>query len=343
MLFIEVLSILHKTLLDLVALFSCSPVCASRSHRQYSYRLSLLFATVFIAIFSILLLLLPSSSTPRWSRPVHLSSSASLQLHSLPIMEDHNTADPSLQPEVEGDMIPDVNQVFDRHWIAEDTEHQTPTHADVQGEVGNTFFSNSPVQPLSPRTTYAGPGTSSTSSAASGPQSVVDDGANQFSADLWNISPEERALMTNSARFARDRRRRRGAIHLDAPLELHSPPLSSPTSCFAPPSPVSPLVPPYCQIPHLSPVDNNPDIASPATPDANRAPPRGRLQRSFTPSERVDAGVAIVPGLLRRLARPFSGPWRGPSSPLASIPLADAPPASRLSRLRRLFSRRRRD
>jgi hypothetical protein len=264
-------------------------------------------------------------------------------------MKDHNTADPNLQPEVERDMIPDVNQVFDRRWIAEDTEHQTPTHANVQGEIRNSFSSNSSsdgatlVQPLSPRTTYAGPGTSSTRNTASGPPSMVDDAANQFSADLWNISPEERALMTNSAHFARDRRRRRGAIHLDAPLELHSPPLSSPTSCFAPPSPVSPLVPPYCQIPHLSPVDNNPDIASPATPDANRAPPRGRLQRSFTPSEREDAGVAIVPGLLRRLARPFSGPWRGPSSPLASIPLADAPPASRLSRLRRLFSRRRRD
>jgi hypothetical protein len=146
--------------------------------------------------------------------------------------------------------------------------------------------------------------------------------------------------MTNSAQFARDRRRRRGAVIFDAPLELQYPPLSSPTSHSVPPSPAPPLVPTYSRDSHH---DNNIGPASPAVLDVNRAPPRGRLQRSFTPSEREDAGVAIVPGLLRRLARPFSGPWRGPSSPLASVSLIDAPPTGPLKRLRRMFSRRRRE
>jgi hypothetical protein len=242
-------------------------------------------------------------------------------------------------------MTPEVNQ----HWIAEDTEQQTPTHAYIQDEARNSFSSNNSsdsatsAQPLSPRTTYADPGTSSTCNGTSGPSSVNDDGANQFSADFWNISPEERALMTNSAHFARDRRRRRGAIQLEVPLELPTPSLSSPTSYLAPTLPATPLVAPYCETSHLSHDDNNPNIASPTTPDTNRAPPRGRLQRSFTPSEREDAGVAIVPSLLRRLARPFSGPWRGPSSPLALVPMADTPPTRPLSRLRRWFSRRRGD
>jgi hypothetical protein len=260
-------------------------------------------------------------------------------------MKDHNTTDTNLQPGSESDMIPDASQVFDWRCIAEDTEQQTPTHTHIQGEARNSFSSNrsdsvASSQPLSPRTTCAGPRTSSTRNTASVPPSMVDDGANQFSADMWNISPEERALMTNSAHFARDRRRRRGAIHLEGPLELPTPSLSPPTSASVPPSPAPLLLPPYCQISHLS-HDNTPDVASPITPHTNRPPPRARLQRSFTPSERENAGVAIVPGLLRRLARPFSGPWRGPSSPLASVPLTDAPPVRPWSRLRRWVLRRR--
>jgi hypothetical protein len=243
-------------------------------------------------------------------------------------------------------MTPDVNEVSDQRWIAEDTEQQTPTHAHIRDEVRNSFSSNNSSdsakssQPLSPRTAYADPGTSPTRNTASDPTSMIDDGANQFSADSWNISPEERALMTNSAHFARDRRRRRGAIHLEVPLELPTPSLSSPT--LTTPSPAPLALPPYCEIPHLSPDDDS-DIASPAPPDANRAPPRARLQRSFTPSERENAGVAIVPGLLRRLTSPFSGPWRGPSSPLASVAIRDTPPTRPLSRLRRWLSRRRGD
>jgi hypothetical protein len=256
--------------------------------------------------------------------------------------------DRNLQSGFEGYMTPDVNEVSDQRWIAEDTEQQTPTHAHIRDEVRNSFSSNNSSdsakssQPLSPRTAYADPGTSSTRNTASVPPSMVDDGANQFSADMWNISLEERALMTNSAHFARDRRRRRGAIHLEVPLELPTPSLSSPT--LTTPSPAPLLLPPYCETSRLSPDDANPEIASPATPAtpiANKPPPRARLQRSFTPSERENAGVAIAPGLLRRLARPFSGPWRGPSSPLASVPMADAPPVGPLSRLRRWVLRRR--
>ena len=149
--------------------------------------------------------------------------------------------------------------------------------------------------------------------------------------------------MTNSAYFARDRRRRRGAIHLDALLELPSPLPSSPAPYSAPHSPDPSLLPSCHRIVCVPYGEETSGITSPIIPDTNRAPPRGRLERSFTPSERKDAGIAIVPGLLRRLGRPFSGPWRGPSSPIASISGADAPPAGPLSRLRRVFSRRRKD
>jgi hypothetical protein len=239
-------------------------------------------------------------------------------------------------------LTPDVN----RRWVAEDTEQQTPTHAYIQDKVRNSSSSDcssdgaTSVQPVSPRTMYADPRTVTTSSKPHDPSPVGVVDADGFSPDLWVISPEERALMTNSAQFARDRRRRRGAVIFDAPLELHCPPPSSPTSHSVPPSPAPPLVP-ACS--RDSRRDDNIGPASPTVPDVNRAPPRGRLQRSFTPSEREDAGVAIVPGLLRRLARPFSGPWRGPSSPLAHVSLVDAPPAGPLKRLSRIFSRRRRD
>lgn len=207
----------------------------------------------------------------------------------------------------------------------------------------SSVYSDTPVQSVSPRTMYAGPRTTPARNTSSVSPSVVGDSANQFSPD-WVISPEERALMTNSAQFARDRRRRRGAIQLEAPLESPLPSPTSITSCPAPPSPASPLEPPYSPtlVPDVYHNGGNSDTASSTIPDANKASPRGRLQRSFTPSERENAGSAILPGLLRRLGRPFSGPWRGPSSPLASIPATDAPPSGSLSRLRRLFSRRRR-
>jgi len=217
-----------------------------------------------------------------------------------------------------------------------------------QHEIGGELFSSNnsdhtstSVQSLSPRTMYAAPRTTSARTTSSVPSSVVDDSANQFSPDQWVISPEERALMTNSAHFARDRRRRRGAVQFEAPVESPIPSPSSPTSYPAPCSPASALGPSYSTVPDVSYNHGYSDAASSALSEADRAPPRGRLQRSFTPSEREHAGPTILPGLLRRLGRPFSGPWRGPSSPLASIPATNPPPKGSFSRLRRVFSRRR--
>jgi hypothetical protein len=228
------------------------------------------------------------------------------------------------------------------------TQQQTPILASVRDEARDSFSSENSsdsaasAQTLSPRTIQPRPRIASTRATDSGSSTVVGDGANQFSPDLWAISSEERALMTNSAHFARDRRRRRGAIHLDAPLELPSPLPSLPAPSSAPHSP-GPSLLPYHRIVCVPYGEETSGITSPIISNTNRAPPRGRLERSFTPSERKDAGIAIVPGLLRRLGRPFSGPWRGPSSPLASVSATDAPPAGPLSRLRRVFSRRRKD
>ncbi|KAI4843351.1 hypothetical protein E4T44_06784 [Aureobasidium sp. EXF-8845] len=243
-------------------------------------------------------------------------------------------------------LTPDFNQASCQRWVTEDTGQQTHTHAYIQDKARDSGSSDSSsdsatsIQPVSTRTMYAGPRTVTTSYKPHDPSSVVDVDADGFSPDLLVISPEERALMTSSAQFARNRRRRRGAVNFDAPLELHSPPLSSPTSYSVPLLRPRPILPAY---PRESHHDDNISPTSAAVLDVNRAPPRGRLQRSFTPSEREDAGVVIVRGLLRRLARPFSGPWRGPSSPLAPVSLADAPPAGPLKRLRRMFSRRHRD
>ncbi|KAH0287407.1 hypothetical protein KCU62_g6065, partial [Aureobasidium sp. EXF-3399] len=206
----------------------------------------------------------------------------------------------------------------------------------------NSDHSSTSVQSMSPRTTYAGCSTASARNTSSVPPSVVGDGANQFSPDQWVISPEERALMTNSAHFARDRRRRRTAIQLEAPLKSPLHLSSSPPSFPRIRSPVSPVAPHHSPVPDGFRNDGCSDVAPSTTPDTDSVPPRGRLQRSFTPSERKDAGPAILPGLLRRLGRPFSGPWRGPSSLLTSIPATDTQAAGSLSRLRRMFSRRRR-
>jgi len=237
----------------------------------------------------------------------------------------------------------------DSHGRSLSLSNSSMTDLNPQHEIGGESFSSysrdhssTSVQSMSPRTMYAAPRTTSARNTASEPPSVAGDGANQFSPDLWDISPEERALMTNSAHFARDRRRRGGAIQLAASLEspLASP--SSPTSFPAPCSPVSPVAPHHSPVPDGFRNDGYSDVAPSTTPDTDKAPPRGRLQRSFTPSERGHAGLAILPGLLRRLGRPFSGPWRGPSLPLASIPANNAPSKGSLSRLRRVFSRRRR-
>lgn len=245
-------------------------------------------------------------------------------------MSSSSMTDLGMQPEPEAQTIPDSNSKFFRG-----------SHRDSFSSYSSRF-SDAPAQSVSPRTMYAGTRTTSARNTPSAHPSVVGDSANQFSADLWVISPEERALMTNSAHFARDRRRRRGAIQLEAPLESPLPSPSSSTSRPAPRSPASVLLPPCSPVLDGSHNDGHSDVAPSAVPDVNKAPPRGRLQRSFAPSERENAGTAIIPGLLRRLGRPFSGPWRGPSSPLASVSLAGAPSKGSLSRLHRVFSRRRR-
>ncbi|KAI4836048.1 hypothetical protein E4T44_08488 [Aureobasidium sp. EXF-8845] len=234
----------------------------------------------------------------------------------------------NFQTEAEVGVVPDADRAFDQRWIAEDTEQQqTHTHACFQDKVRGSGSSDSSsdsatsVQPVSPRTMYADPRTATTSSKPHDPSSVVDADADGFSPDLWVISPEERALVMVAA------------------VVLHYPPLSSPYS--VPPSPPRPIPPAYSRDSRHDDDDIVP--ASAVVPDVNRAPPRGRLQRSFTSSEREDAGVVIIPGFLRRLARQFSGLWQGPSSPLAPVSLVDTPPAGPLKRLRRVFSRRRRD
>ncbi|CAD0114215.1 unnamed protein product [Aureobasidium uvarum] len=180
----------------------------------------------------------------------------------------------------------------------------------------------------SPRTSYSRTRTASTrTSTPDGPSDVDSDG---FSSNFWNISPEERALMTNSANFARGRRRRRGAIQADAVSEPGpSSPLSSTPSVKLSP-PASPLGSSWAQVPHDDSGNGIARVSDPSdAPENSTTSPRGRLQRSFTPSERDNAGVVLVPGLFRRLGRPFS---------VSTIGL---PSTGRLSRLRRLFSRRR--
>ncbi|KAI4729518.1 hypothetical protein E4T49_02581 [Aureobasidium sp. EXF-10728] len=174
------------------------------------------------------------------------------------------------------------------------------------------------------------------------PDDPSNTDSDAFSSPFENISPEERALMTNSANFARGRRQRRGAIQPDTPLEpAPSSPLSSATSANLSP-PASPLGSSWDQVPRN---DGNggivPTPTSPAAPDGSTMPSRGRLQRSFTPLERDGAGVVSVPGFLHRLRHSCSGPWRGPSSPLTPSSSVDSPPTARLSRLRRFFSCRR--
>ncbi|KAH0369238.1 hypothetical protein KCU65_g3454, partial [Aureobasidium melanogenum] len=259
-----------------------------------------------------------------------------------PSFSELNLSDPNLEPETKNGTVTNINETrrsaFDRFCVAEQgavAEQQTANLLSAEDETRSSCSSDrvhhsaiSSDHP-SPCTVYTGIENPAAYAYSFDPSSnISSDG---FSLNLWNMSPEERSLMTNSANFARGRRRR-GAIQHEVSLELD---ISS-SSSSAPPSP-----------PALSPDSDSSDDDNARVSEElsvyndNTATPRGRLQRSFTPPERGDAGVVLVPGLLRRLGRPFSGPWRGPSSPLTPVSLVAAPPAGRLSRLRRLFSRRR--
>ncbi|KAI5202788.1 hypothetical protein E4T39_04441 [Aureobasidium subglaciale] len=262
---------------------------------------------------------------------------------------DLNLADPNLQPEVEGGIpattIQGPPQPLGQTWAPEQgmgltlAEQRAATPSPTEDEVRVSVFSDSSsdgvasTEPLSPRSTHVSPGATAPRAPSPASPLAVDSNEHQPASPGWadGVSPEERVLIINSANAARDRRRRRGAVQLDgSPLEPGFSSQPSPTS--AP----SPSLPRGRQ--HGSEDGNSPPTS---TSDTRRAAPRARLQRSFIPSEREHAGVALVPGLLRRLGRPFSGPWQGPSSPLTSVSLAAVPPSGRLSRLRDLFQRRR--
>ncbi|KAI5205875.1 hypothetical protein AUEXF2481DRAFT_585628 [Aureobasidium subglaciale EXF-2481] len=287
-------------------------------------------------------LLLPADKNCRNVAPPdghhRYSSSANLDL-----------ANPNLQPEVEGGIPATATQgapqPLGQTWAPEQgtgptlAEQRAATPSPTEDEVRVSFFSDSssdgvaPTEPLSPHSLHVSP--RATAPRASSPASplAADSDEHQSPSPGWadGVSPEERILMTNSANFARDRRRRRGAVQFEvSPLEPTFPSQPSPISAPSPPPPQDRH--------HGSEGSSSPATARSAT---RRATPRGRLQRSFVPSERECAGVLLTPGLLRRLGRPFSGPWQGPSSPLISVSLAATPPDSRLSRLRDLFQRRR--
>ncbi|KAI5268663.1 hypothetical protein E4T47_07682 [Aureobasidium subglaciale] len=254
---------------------------------------------------------------------------------------DLNLADPNLQPEVEGGIPATATQgppePLGQTWAPEQGTGPTPSFTEDQVRV--SIFSDSSsdgvasTEPLSPRSPHVNP--RGIAPRASPPASPLPEDSNerQPPSPGWvdGVLSEERVLMTNSANVARDRRRRRGAVQFEgSPLEPGFPSQPSPTSAPSPSPPQGRH--------HGSEGGSSPPTARSAT---RRATPRGRLQRSFVPSERERAGVVLVPGLLRRLGRPFSGPWQGPSSSLVSVLLTTAPPDSHLSRLRDLFQRHR--
>lgn len=259
-----------------------------------------------------------------------------------PSLSERKDADLDLQPETESGTASighesrqesfDHPRIFGQSAVGEQQAVSFPPAKDevrVPIFVDDTHDDATLSDPLSPRTAYP-ESTNATAHIPSSPPSHI--GRAGFSPDLWTMSPEERSLMTNSANFARDRRRRRGAIYLNASVELELAPSSWP----APPSP--PALPQDLD----SSDDGTAGISEILSADDNSgAKPRGRLQRPYTSSKRDGAGVVMVPGLLRRLVRPFSGPWRGPPSPLTPVSLVAAPPVGRLSRLGRLFSHHR--
>ncbi|KAG9642973.1 hypothetical protein KCU64_g11943, partial [Aureobasidium melanogenum] len=306
--------------LAFIALLLFPAVHTSRPHKQLIHlRLSL-----FISVFTITSFALLRIITRHISLDQILARSLFFYLlHIVLRFEMRDTASPLLPSNIKKHVAAHQDgrrQDFDRLCIAEQRAVAEQNSVNLPSAKGEIILSGSSdsirhgaisMEPPSPCTVLSG-----TRNAAA------------------HKSPlKERSLMTNSANFARGRRRRRrGAIQHDVSLGLE---LSSL------PSPTLPSLPALSHDLNSSDDDNARVSEDLSADNDNRATPRGRLQRSFTPSERDDAGVVLVPGLLLRLGRPFSGPWRGPSSPLAPALLVAAPPAGRMARLRRLFSRRR--
>ncbi|THY35046.1 hypothetical protein D6D01_01661 [Aureobasidium pullulans] len=258
--------------------------------------------------------------------------------HRYSSLPDLNMADPNLQPEGEGGVTPTTNQVPAPQGVGLTLDEQAATPS-IADEAMSSVLSDSSSdatafqeRPTS-RTFQASPGSTSAPTSSPAPSAASDGDEHRLSPEIWaeSVAFEERVLMTNSANVARDRRRRRGAIQLDVtPL---GPVFSLLPSLVSPSHPLSRL--------EGSDDDLPPPVSSSAADGAMPSTPRARLQRSFMPSEREGAGAILVPGLLRRLGRPFSGSWQGLSSPLGSVSSTDLPRVSCWSRLRRLFSRRR--
>ncbi|KAG9564659.1 hypothetical protein KCU77_g8798, partial [Aureobasidium melanogenum] len=324
--------------LAFITLLLFPAVHTSRTHKQLIHlRLSL-----FISVFTITSFALLRIITRHISLDQILARSLFFYLlHIVLRFEMRDTASPLLPSNIKKHVAAHQDgrrQDFDRLCIAEQRAVAEQISVNLPSAEGEIILSGScesirhnaiSMEPPSPCTVLSGIRNAAAPKSPPSPPSNISSGG--FSPDLWTTSPEERFLMTNSADFARGRRRR-GAIQHDVSLELELSSLSSPT------------LPSLSALPqdlNVSDDDNARVSENLSVDNDNRATPRGRLQRSFTPSERDDAGVVLLPGLLRRLGRPFSGPWRGPSSPLAPVSLVAAPPAGRMARLRRLFSRRR--
>ncbi|KAG9554297.1 hypothetical protein KCU71_g15270, partial [Aureobasidium melanogenum] len=326
--------------LAFIALLLFPAVHTSRPHKQLIHlRLSL-----FISVFTITSFALLRIITRHISLDQILARSLFFYLlHIVLRFEMRDTASPLLPSNIKKHVAAHQDgrrQDFDRLCIAEQRAVAEQNSVNLPSAKGEIILSGSSdsirhgaisTEPPSPCTVLSGTRNAAAHKSPLSPPLNISSGG--FSPDLWTMSPEERSLMTNSANFARGRRRRRrGAIQHDVSLGLE---LSSL------PSPTLPSLPALSHDLNSSDDDNARVSEDLSADNDNRATPRGRLQRSFTPSERDDAGVVLVPGLLLRLGRPFSGPWRGPSSPLAPALLVAAPPAGRMARLRRLFSRRR--
>lgn len=300
-----------------------------------------------LSFFCLLYIVLKSKMKTAASPLLHAEINNYVAAHDVgcrqnPSFSELDLSDPDLQSESKNGTATNINETrrsaFDRFCITEQiavAEQQTANLLPTEDEIRNSCSSDRVYHSAissdhpSPCTVCSGFENAAAYTHSSDPSSnISSDG---FSPNLWNMSPEERSLMTNSANFARGRRRR-GAIQYDVSLELNVSSLSS----AAQPSP--PVLSPGLDSSDGDSVRVSEDLS---VCNDNIATPRGRLQRSFTPSERDDAGVILVPGLLRRLGRPFSGPWRGPLSPLTPVSLVAAPPVGRLSCLRRFFSRRR--
>jgi hypothetical protein len=175
--------------------------------------------------------------------------------------------------------------------------------------------------------------------------------------EQWDedLTPEERTILLNSAEYARNRRRpgqRRNAVQLEvSPIQRPRIPTPPPLD-LSPATPLTPLRdgsesnrrghnynnyrPNGNEINDMNSNnrhdDNNNNSnhnnevhhhqSTSRTPFPSPTTPRARPTCSFPPSERETAGEILAPGLLRRLGRPFSGPWVGSSSGLPPLPLS---------------------